>query len=117
MAKNCSYAGIRKQAARGKYASGGRVAASRTAGKTVINIITAPPAAGGMPAAGGPAPAPAPVTSPSGGGGPVPPAAAQMALSQMAGKPGGMFARGGRVKAGAESGVGRLQQAKREKTR
>lgn len=112
------YAEIRKSTARGKYASGGRVAdASGRPAKTVVNIVVP---GGGMPQAAPAGPvAPAPANSPSGGM-PVPPQAAAMALNQMQGKPGmpGAFRRGGRVKCadgGAASGVGRLENAAKQK--
>lgn len=111
------YAEIRKSTARGKYASGGRVAdASGRPAKTVVNIVVPN---GGTPQAAPAAPAAAPVTSPSGGA-PVPPQAAAMALNQMQGKPGmpGAFKRGGRVKCadgGAASGVGRLENAAKQR--
>ena len=98
---------------RNKYADGGRVASSRQGAKTVINVVVPPSApGGGMP------PPPVPMgNSPSPAGPAVPPAAAAMALGQMQGKPGmpGAFARGGRVKGGAASGVGRLQHEKSQK--
>jgi hypothetical protein len=110
------YADVRAGCANSKYARGGRVGKDKR-GRTVINIVV-PPSAGGMPAAG-PVPAPA-APAPSGAAGaPMPPPAAAMALNQMQGKPGapGMFANGGRVKAGAESGVGRLEAAHRAKAK
>ncbi len=114
-----NYSKIKAGCSRSKYAAGGRVASRQGAPVkgTTINIIVPPQAAGGMPAPMAPgvpgnSPSPAP---------PVPPAAAAMALNQMQGKPGGPggFAAGGRVKAkpapstrkaGASSGVGRLQK-------
>lgn len=116
-----SYNEIRKGCARSKYARGGRVGKDAKTGRTVINIVVPP--ASGTPAPAQAAPAPAPL--PPSGGAPVPPQAAAMALNQMQGKPGmpGAFARGGRVtapkprpstrKAGAGSGVGRLQKERR----
>lgn len=115
-----NYSKIRKQAGKGRYASGGRVGTSRTGAKTVINIVTPPPA-GGMPQPGMAPPVPPAGNSPSpAAAGPVPPAAAAMALGAMQGKPGapGAFARGGRVKCangGAASGEGRLKNVNREK--
>lgn len=109
------YSKLRNTARAGKYgckayAAGGRVDAVKRGAKTIININTAP-ASGGVPM---PAPMAAP---PSPAGPPVPPAAAGMALSALQGKPGapGAFKRGGRVMAGAESGVGRLQNTKAQK--
>jgi hypothetical protein len=120
--KMSNYAKIRKTASRNKYAAGGRVAVpgKTKAARTTINIIVPP--SGGMPAPGM-APAAPPAVSPSPAAGqPVPPAAAQMALSALQGKPGapGAFARGGRVKCadgGAASGVGRLENAAKAKRR
>lgn len=94
---------------RAGYAAGGRVEASRQGAKTVINVVV-PPSTGNVAAPSGPAAAPMPsAPAPA----PVPPQAAAMALGQMQGKPGmpGAFARGGRVKGGAEGGLGRLQKA------
>lgn len=102
---------LKAKCARGKYASGGRVAAERKGAKTVINIIQ-PPTAPAPPAA--PMPPAPPMGAPSPGAGPaVPPEAAAMALNQMQGKPGapGAFKRGGRVKGGAEGGIGRLEKS------
>lgn len=115
------YSAIKKKAAGGKYmqrggkcyADGGRVAkAAAKPAKTVVNVIV-PPSAGG-PAAGAAAPV-APMPSGAPAPRPVPPAAAGMAMNAMSGKPGGMFARGGRVQGGAGGGVGRLAKVAAEK--
>lgn len=114
------YSAIKKKASGGKYmqrggkcyADGGRVAKAAKPTKTVVNVIV-PPSAGG-PAAGAAAPV-APMPSGAPAPRPVPPAAAGMAMNAMSGKPGGMFARGGRVKGGAGGGVGRLEKIGAEK--
>jgi hypothetical protein len=95
------------------YADGGRVATKRAGGKTVINIVTAPaqPAAPAMP----PAPPPPPPPAPAGGPGGMPPAGAAAMQAMGAGGPPMAFKRGGRVKAGAASGEGRLQNAAKQK--
>ena len=100
---------IKAKCSRGKYASGGRIPGG-TGKPTVININVPPPAAPVQPPM---APPPPPMGAPSPAGGGVPPEAAAMALSQMQGKPGapGAFKRGGRVKGGAEGGLGRLEKA------
>jgi hypothetical protein len=109
------YSDIRKSCSKGKYARGGRVPAlvegKRGAGKTVINIITAPPAAPAGPAMPPPAPPPpAPPPAPPGGPGAGP--AALQALGAGGPPPMGQFRRGGRVKAGAATGVHRLAEQK-----
>ncbi len=114
------YSAIKKKASGGKYmqrggkcyADGGRVAKAAKPAKTVVNVIV-PPSAGGL-AAGAAAPV-APMPSGAPAPRPVPPAAAGMAMNAMSGKPGGMFARGGRVKGGAGGGVGRLEKIGAEK--
>lgn len=105
-----SYSEIRKGcASRARYADGGRISKVKTPGKVVVNVISSPPVAGGTP----PMPPAAPMgNSPSPAGPPVPPQAAQAMLGEMSGKPTG-FARGGRIKSGAESGPGRLEKAAR----
>ena len=105
---------------RKRYADGGSVSSERKGSKTVVNIITQPPAA--VPAM----PPAAPMgNSPSPAGPPVPPGAAAMALGQMQGKPGapGAFKHGGTVRGkqltnasgGAAGGKGRLRKVKIEK--
>src|SRR5262245_25022882 len=94
------------------YARGGRVAPDAPGKRTVININVAPAAAPEAAAAPAmpPAPPPVPPVPPaSGGAGP-----AAMSALGAGGPP--AFKKGGRVKAGAEGGLGRLQktaQAKR----
>jgi hypothetical protein len=104
-----------KSSCKPKYARGGRVNAmvdsKRSGGKTVINIITTPPGGPAQPPA---PPAPPPPPPP----GPVPPQAGAAALQAMGAggpPPMGQFKRGGRVKAGAASGVGRLADARKQK--
>lgn len=101
---------------RKRYADGGRVTSERKGAKTVINII----APGGTPAA---PPVPPMGNSPSPQAAPVPPAAAQLALSQMQGKP-NAFRNGGAVpkgkglknsQGGAGGGKGRLAKRKLER--
>jgi hypothetical protein len=106
-------AGVTKsrKAAKRKYAAGGRVAATKNGGKTTINIITAPAPSGPPPAM---PPMPAPPPAPGGPGGGMPPAGAQAMQALGAGAP-PAFKRGGRVKGGAASGVGRLQDAAAQK--
>lgn len=112
-----NYDGIRakahrsRKAAKGKYAAGGRVAATKNGGKTVINIITAPAGPAGAPPGAAPAPIPAPPPPPAG---PMPPAGAQAMQALGAGAP-PAFKRGGRVKGGAASGEGRLDNAAAQK--
>ena len=98
-----NYSKIRAQARKGhnnRYATGGRVKPT-----TVINIVS-PPSAG--------APALGPAAAPGGIGAPspmppmpVPPVAGNAALGAMGAPP--TLATGGRVKAGAASGVHRKQ--------
>lgn len=101
------YAKLRQQARSGnckRYAQGGRV----RGGKTVVNVVV-PPSSGGAPTpAGGPIAAPpaAPPLPPK----PVPPVAANTALGAMGGAP--VMRNGGKVMAGAGSGVGRMQRGK-----
>jgi hypothetical protein len=102
-----------KCASRKRYADGGRVSTTKKGGKTVINIITAP-----APAAAPPAPAPVPPPPMAPAGPPMPPQAGPAALKALgAGGPPamGQFKRGGRVKAGAASGEGRLRNAAKQK--
>lgn len=98
---------------RKRYADGGRVATKRAGGKTVINIITAPPQVAGpaMP----PAPPPPAPPPPPGGPGGMPPAGAAAMQAMGAGGPPMAFKRGGRVKGGAAGGEGRLEKAARAK--
>ena len=107
-----SYAGIRSQSRKTqgcpKFANGGRVAGG-SKGATTINIVV-PPASGGQ----GPAPSAAPMgpgmgTPPM----PVPPVAANAAMGAMGAPPAPPFRNGGKVKAGAMSGVHRKQVAKK----
>lgn len=100
-----SYADIRKAARKGltaKYATGGAVKGKQPS--TVINVISQPPAAapavgpGPVPPMGAPSPMPA---------APVPPIAGNAALGAMGAPP--ALKTGGRVKAGAGSGVHRKQ--------
>lgn len=109
-----SYSNIKANCgSRKRYADGGRISKTKQGGKVVVNVISSPPVAGGMPPA---PPQAAPMgNSPSPAGPPVPPQAAQAMLSGISGKPPGMFASGGRVKGGAESGVGRAAQAAKAK--
>ena len=104
---------------RKRYADGGSVTKEKRGSKTIVNVITTQPAAGGMPAPVAPPVAPM-GNSPSPAGSPVPPEAAAMALGTMQGKPGapGAFRDGGKVapipaRGGADSGVGRKKQATR----
>jgi hypothetical protein len=94
------------------YADGGRipVEGKRVGGKTVINIIQPPAPAPAGPIAPPMPPAP-PVPSSGGPAAPPPaPGAGPAAIQAMQG-----FKRGGRVKGGAASGVGRLANEKAQK--
>jgi hypothetical protein len=115
-----NYSAIKSKASdkykvKNRYADGGRVSAKKSGSKTVVNVIVPPSG----PAAPMP---PAPPAMP-----PMPPAPPAMPPAQGAGmagikamqgfKCGGRVKRaaGGRVKAGAESGLGRLEKAKAAK--
>jgi len=90
------------------YADGGRVATKRAGGKTTINIITAPAAPTGPVAAPMPPAPPPPPPGPPPGAAAMPPGGAA-AMKAMGAPP--PFAKGGRVKGGAEGGLGRLAKA------
>lgn len=106
-----------------KYARGGKVGKKP---HTQVNIAVVAPhgrsspgdhgaaPAGGPPSPGGPPMPPPGMGAPPPGGPPMPPPGA---MPPPGGKPPGMMNRGGRIKAGAESGEGRLEKSKMAKRR